>query len=139
MKVYVITSGEYSDYGICAVTLDKEQAELLKIRYSDKYDTAYIEEYDTDNYKMEADDIYKHMYRTSFNMNHEIDSCNICSYINIKHGEVVDHTIRFKYGDGRRSYFNYNVIVFVEAEDEDHAKKIAKDIYMKWLAEQNDL
>lgn len=139
MKVYVITNGEYSDYQICAVTLDKEQAELLKIRYSDKYDTAYIEEYDTDDYKMEVDDIYKHMYRISFNINHEIASCCTCSYINVKHGEVDDRSTWFKYSDSRRSCFNYNVTVFVEAEDEDHAKKIAKDIYMKWLAEQNDL
>lgn len=29
MKVYVITNGEYSGYQICAVTLDKEQAEYL--------------------------------------------------------------------------------------------------------------
>ena len=32
MKVYVITCGEYSDYQVCAVTLDKEQAELLQVR-----------------------------------------------------------------------------------------------------------
>lgn len=56
MKVYVITSGEYSDYGICAVTLDKKQAELLKERYSGKWDEARIEEYDTDDYKIEAGD-----------------------------------------------------------------------------------
>lgn len=27
----------------------------------------------------------------------------------------------------------------VEAKDEEHAEKIAKDTYMEWLAEQNDL
>jgi len=27
----------------------------------------------------------------------------------------------------------------VEAKDEEHAEKIATDIYMKWLAEQNEL
>lgn len=29
MKVYVITSGEYSDYGIEAVCLDKDKAEQI--------------------------------------------------------------------------------------------------------------
>lgn len=29
MKVYVITSGEYSDYGIRAVALSREKAELI--------------------------------------------------------------------------------------------------------------
>ena len=30
MKAYIITKGEYSDYHICAVTLDKDKAEQLK-------------------------------------------------------------------------------------------------------------
>lgn len=46
MKVFVITKGCYSDYHICAVTLDKEKAELLKKFYTDFFDEAYIEEYD---------------------------------------------------------------------------------------------
>lgn len=29
MKVYVITKGEYSDYMICDVTLDKEHAKKI--------------------------------------------------------------------------------------------------------------
>ena len=52
MKAYVITKGEYSDYKIYAVTLDKEQAELLKAEYSDKWDEAFIEEYDTDRFSI---------------------------------------------------------------------------------------
>ena len=32
-KVYVITSGEYSDYHICAVTLDPKRAEKMKKFY----------------------------------------------------------------------------------------------------------
>lgn len=139
MKVYVIAVGEYSDYHVCAVTLDEDQAKLLQIRYSDKWDTAYIEEYDTDDYKMEADDIYKHMYSVKFDKNHEIYSFNEISPRNVRHGEVEDCSLWFKYADGSRKCFNYSVIVYVDAEDEDHAKKIAKDIYMKWLAEQNDL
>lgn len=50
MKVYVITAGEYSDYCIQAVTLNREKAELIcainnrNIRYSE--DRSKIEEYD---------------------------------------------------------------------------------------------
>ncbi len=139
MKVYVITNGEYSSYQICAVTLDKEQAELLRIRYSDKWDEAYIEEYDTDDYKIEVSDIHKHMYCIKFNENHEIWYSNEVSPRNLTHGEIEDCRLYLKYADGSRKCFNYSVIVYVEAEDEEHAKKIAKDIYMKWLAEQNDL
>ena len=58
MKVYVITSGEYSDYGIQAVTLNREKAELIcainnrNIRYSE--DRSKIEEYDTDEIQCES-------------------------------------------------------------------------------------
>lgn len=50
MIVYVITCGEYSDYRICAVTLDKMKAEALKKKYDYvDYTGANIEEYDTDD------------------------------------------------------------------------------------------
>lgn len=139
MKVYVITTGEYSDYQINAVTVDKKQAELLKIRYSDEWEEACVEEYDTDDHKIEVSDIFKNMYRVSFDKNHEIYCCYAIGHRNAKHGQINDDRSWFTYGDGSRSCFNYCVTVFVEAKDEDHAKKIAKDIYMKWLAEQNDL
>lgn len=58
MKVYVITAGEYSDYCIQAVTLNREKAELIcainnrNIRYSE--DQSKIEEYDTDEIQCES-------------------------------------------------------------------------------------
>lgn len=128
MKVYVITCGEYSDYGICAVTLDKKQAELLKAEYSDKYDEAFIEEYDTDNSWLEVSDDYKPIWNVEFSCrDNRIIRCYKMSHDNVRHGEI--------YADN----WSYEVRVFVEAEDEEHAKKIATDIYMKWLAEQNNL
>jgi len=54
MKIYVITSGCYSDYTIEAVTDDKEKAEFFKLKYSTEYKEAYIEELDTDDYKIEG-------------------------------------------------------------------------------------
>lgn len=48
MKIYVITKGSYSDYRICAVSTDKEKAEKLARLYTDRYDEAEVEEYDTD-------------------------------------------------------------------------------------------
>lgn len=48
MKVYVITQGSYSDYHICAVSLDKDEAERLARIYSDGRDEAEVEEYDTE-------------------------------------------------------------------------------------------
>lgn len=126
MKVYVITCGEYSSYEICAVTLDKEQAELLKTNYSDTWDEACIEEYDTDNYKIEVSDDYIPLWNVEFR-DGEIVRYYKLFYERISHGTVY------------RNEWSREINVFVKAEDEDHAKKIAKDIYMKWLAKQNDL
>lgn len=58
MKVYLITSGEYSDYQIEAVSLDEKEAEricgmLNKNRYCDTCD---IEIYDTDEVKVDSNE-----------------------------------------------------------------------------------
>lgn len=126
MIVYVITKGEYSDYMICDVTLDKEQAELLKTAYSDRWEEACIEEYDTERYKIEVSEDYKPMWKVEFCRN-EIRGCYAFTGENVKHGTV------YNVGWCGMTY------VYVNAKDEEHAKKIAKDIYMKWLAEQNNL
>lgn len=60
MKVYVITSGEYSDYCINAVALTREKAEQIcaMLNGSNGYrsDTAIIEEYDTDEIQCETNE-----------------------------------------------------------------------------------
>lgn len=58
MKVYVITSGEYSDYHIDAIALDKNEAvekcaTLNALVRGDDY--CYIEEYDTEDMKISMD------------------------------------------------------------------------------------
>lgn len=63
MKIYVITSGMYSDYGIEAIFLDKEKAEnYVKYHGSGGYygDLPSIEEWDTsdEEYQMQADGHY---------------------------------------------------------------------------------
>ena len=51
MKVYIVTAGEYSDYHICKVFLDKEKAEkyvALENEMNKYYsDNCYINEWDT--------------------------------------------------------------------------------------------
>ena len=71
MKVYVITSGEYSDYGIQAVALSREKAELIcamlnspKIDYSD---ATRIEEYDTDEIQCGVNEDVGLCYEAKFN------------------------------------------------------------------------
>jgi hypothetical protein len=52
MKVYVITSGEYSDYSIDRVFLDKEKAERYVKLSQGEYDSTRLEEYETDDDKL---------------------------------------------------------------------------------------
>lgn len=51
MKIYVITKGAYSDYHICAVATDKKKAEILRKAFSDDWNEAQIETYETDRFK----------------------------------------------------------------------------------------
>lgn len=49
MKIYVITKGDYSDYHICAVATDPEKAERLAKIYTDRWEYAKVEEFDTED------------------------------------------------------------------------------------------
>lgn len=54
MKVYIVTSGEYSDYGIRKVFTDKEKAELYCAMHDGGYDPYYVEEWETDDVEIET-------------------------------------------------------------------------------------
>lgn len=56
MKVYVVTSGEYSDYHIDAVCIDKATAETIAHSIEENgYDySPYVAEYDTDDYSAKS-------------------------------------------------------------------------------------
>ena len=57
MTIYVVTSGEYSEYGVDAVFLDKEKAMLYCAAHNVKEtdDPCWIEEYDTYDDDINAD------------------------------------------------------------------------------------
>lgn len=58
MTVYIVTSGEYSDYHIDAVFDNMEQAEL----YCAVHECGEIEEWDTEAVKLESDKPIKHRW-----------------------------------------------------------------------------
>ena len=118
--VYVITKGDYSDYHICAVTMDYERAERMKKLYSERYDEARIEKYVLDEDKTTGSIYYvefKNDGSAAIRMNEYTE------YDNYDNGPVVD------------SWYN-PIRVFVRAKDEDHALKIAQDKYAEWKAEK---
>ena len=114
--VYVITKGAYSDYHICAVTMDKDRAERIKELYSERYVEASIEKYVLDETKAMA------MYNVEFSEG------------------IVPEVTRAEYDFGEVTpvihRFSDHVRVRVRAKDEDHALKIAQDEYAKWKAEK---
>lgn len=72
-KVYVITAGSYSDYHICAVSLDPQKAEVLAKFYTEHgYDQAGVEEYDAD-YEYDRIESGCHMYIVTFDKQGDVE------------------------------------------------------------------
>lgn len=128
MIVYVITKGEYSDYGIEAVTLEKEKAEELREKYSDDWCDANIEIYDTDDYYVEKG----RFYRVSIGKRSTIEVEKTNFVISVKDKNKV---ILVK--DWRTNSEKY--VVYVKAKDEEHAKKIGADLVAKYKAQQQGI
>ena len=123
-KVYIITKGSYSDYHICAVTLNRDTAEKLAKKYSeDELGEALIEEYVLDDFtKCE-----RYMYCVCFN--EWGISCNFDEY---------EHTEKIVYNKNARTSVN-RMVVYVKAKDEEHAKKIAQDRRAEYLAKEQGI
>ena len=124
-KAYVITSGCYSDYHICAVTLDKSKAKELKTFYEKtEWDDVFIEEYEIDAH-----------YDRLMN-GHE---CRMVQF-------DCDGSVHYV-GDARSPkkeniYETWNgrfVNVLVWAKDKESAIKIAAEKRAKYLAEKEGI
>lgn len=124
-KVYVITSGEYSDYHICAVTLNQERAEKLK-KFYDKvdYTGAFVEEFETDEGLEKIESGYM-PYRVLFTRGGDVYS--------------VAYEYSLERSDRVWEAFNGGVCVTVWAKDDQSAIKIAAERRAKYLAEKEGI
>lgn len=129
MKVYVITVGEYSDYRICAVTLDKEKAEKLKKKCDHfDYTGAQIEEYDTD----ESESILiGDVYRVYFDRSGKVEEVG-------KSG-LTSYTLEMCKEKPSFNSLNNLLTVYVMADNAEDAIKIAAERRAKYLAEKMGL
>ena len=137
MKVYVITSGEYSDYGIEAVCLDKDKAEQICATINDGLiraklygDTASIEEYDTDEYEIDSDLAIGNLYVLH------------AKYNKISEQYMYEPMLTFMRKD--ITFEKIGDEVHVEATfpiemNREKAEKIMRDELAKWKAGQEDL
>ena len=126
MTVYVITRGDYSDYHICAVSLDKDKAKRLAKMYSDNYDDAHVEEWETDT----VADINalngRRPYYVQFNPDGSVDA--------------FERTYEYWEFEPGVDELDYGIVSFrVYAPDEEKARKIACDMRAKYLAEKEGI
>ena len=116
-KVYILTSGEYSDYTIEAVKLDKDQAETLERIHPDWN----VEEYDTDDIQV----LEKYRYYVCVRDNGTV-------YAKIPYSELPNTPLnRPRYCRAPWSRQHGWWEVYVEAKDAEHAKKIGVDLIAK--------
>lgn len=140
-KVYVVTTGDYSDYKIRAVTVSKEKAEKLKKYYSYGYfSDAEIEEYDINEPHDDLDDLvpvyYVKIYRDG---KYE---CRQTTWMHEKTGKLINRngqtvddlggcTLEFDPNAPKSLYLQFEW--YGTAKDEEHALKIAQDKRTKLL------
>lgn len=124
MKVYVVTYGEYSDYTIQGVTLDKEVAEEYVKKYntdSISYSEARIEVYNTDDFeRMTKMPMYKCLGKWG----------------EIEKAEEIEFDCKDIYKDGEigeLSWSVYDFYIAVYAKDADHAIKAASEIMESYM------
>lgn len=122
-KIYIITKGNYSDYHICAVTMDKSRAEKLKRLFDGRWEEAEIEEYTLDEAQKN-----EYIYYIDFQDNSP-------SHIYIDEYSGFANSSDASYVIDCSEY----VRVYVRAKDEKHAMKIAQDEYARWKAEQEGI
>lgn len=131
--IYIVTAGEYSDYGIIAATKDKETAERIANEYNkeSKYEEAQIEEYYDAIYRRPMTEFIIHI------KNGEITALWAARILETEKEcvEYADKSVEYKDGYPNGMLWRVDVV----ADSEDHAQKIAKDYVMKKESEEQGL
>lgn len=122
MTVYVLTEGEYSDYGVVGVTLDYNKAlNWLENQLGNNWQCPSILEFDTDDKPNPRNGAGKSYYATVGDGWADAFEWAI---------ENIPNKVVY---DGR----HYKVYVY--AKDQDHAKKIAQDLVAEYRAREEGI
>lgn len=124
-KVYIVTAGIYSDYHICAASLDKEHAEILAEKYTDRFDKAVIEEYELDEFFEEAKQGYFWYWCTCKLEN------GMFGQVGVSQSDSYCSSALCKVVKGRHERLHVEVL----AEDDEHARKIAAEKFATYIHE----
>ena len=123
MTVYVITEGEYSDYHIIAVSLDKEKAKIIADAFSNTYDKANVEEYETDTFELikEGNKIYEVIY--------DANEYRVRETMWLDNDEKLNTVQKFK------DVYQVKILT----KDVDHAFKIGVDLINEYKAREQGI
>ena len=126
MKVYLVTTGSYSDYRVVAVAETLEIAEKVKARFNNAND---IEVFDTDEaLKISNRPEPKIIYYISFMEDGAINS--IAKFLDKKNDEEPKEQKIIKYKWGELMWKGH-------AKDKEHAIKLATERRIIFLAEES--
>lgn len=137
MKIYIVTSGEYSSYHIDGVFLDREKAEYYCAvhKYNDCYgysESMMVEEYDAEDDNIQATPINEIKYfKIVFDNKGNVLDYNTSPLSFI---EVPSKSILWENDCFIRS--NNDVVVKVKADTKEEAIKIGAEMRAKALAEK---
>lgn len=138
---YVIIRGSFDEQEICAISRDRDQAELLRRKYSMKYDAARIEEYPEEDIK-EDDLIY---YREVI-FRPDGSVCDIKTYCHEDNEEICENGIYlnsvrcfvFDADKGNQYGLYVSSVEDIVAEDDAQAVRIASECRSKWMSDHPD-
>lgn len=123
---YAVTDGDYSDYHIVAITDNKERAENIKKLYTKSYSEPMIEEFFDGEAKDEMLYCVEHRIDGSYCAKpQDFGMCNFAD-VNVVHECICTS-----------DWLEYLVDVF--AKDENHAIKIAQDLWAEYKAKKEGI
>lgn len=128
-KIYIVTTGEYSDYQIVACFSSKEKAEKYSAvkNASERWSPYYIEEYDVDSADVDDNIKVRYVYRAYFR------KTRVPKRIEVIYCGTTTNEVGSKISCGT-SY--YNVDVVLDKKNKSKAQKIADDMLAKFKAEK---
>ena len=124
--IYVVTQGSYSAYRVIGATTDRETAKKIAKKFSDDCENCRIEEYP------EGETLLRNLWRVFFKKNGDVFRCDMSDY----HRDYYDKGSPIIDTVYKR---DYDLIVTVEADDEEAAIKIAAEKRAMYLANKNGL
>ena len=136
MKIYIVTCGEYSDYGILAAFLDETKAKMFVEKYNRgygtrNYDEAKIEEYE-EGVPFDFETLNVYAVRFYNDGSHDIVKKELYNMYDFQK-PLPSVTA------SNSTFIRHKYVVTVAAKDKEHAFKIACDALAKWKAEQEGL